>query len=132
MGAQVRDYVYRDPPSRAEGVRIGCTRYPPLRIRKKDYKRLNYMDVWLPLLAPSRSLLRWAAKRNRLEDTSDWNEFVRRYKREMSQTNARQTIRVLASLAKRTPISVGCFCDTKKCHAAILTKLIRAAAAGRF
>src|SRR5688500_11950144 len=105
---------------------------PPLRVRKKDYKRLNYMDVWLPTLAPSRSLLQWAGRHDPRYNLDDWKEFSRRYKNEMNRTDARQTIRALGALAKKTPIAVGCFCDHNRCHAVLLTKLIRAAAAGKF
>jgi uncharacterized protein YeaO (DUF488 family) len=46
----------------------------------------------------------------------------------MKATNPRQTISVLAALAQRTPISVGCYCHGEHCHRFELERLIRAAA----
>jgi len=39
-----------------EGLRIGTVRRPPRGVRKTQYARRNYFDVWLPELAPAR---RW-------------------------------------------------------------------------
>jgi uncharacterized protein YeaO (DUF488 family) len=50
----------------------------------------------------------------------------------MRKTDARQTIRVLAILAQKTPISLGCYCQDKHCHRFVLERLIRSAAAARF
>jgi uncharacterized protein YeaO (DUF488 family) len=50
----------------------------------------------------------------------------------MKKTDARQTIRVLAMLAQKTPISLGCYCQGKHCHRFVLERLIRSAAAARF
>ena len=35
-----------------EGLRLGTVRRPPRGVKKADYARLNYYDVWLPELAP--------------------------------------------------------------------------------
>ena len=97
----------------------------------RDPLHLDYMDVWLPTVAPSRELLSWARKHN-LQDPKVWKTYARRYRGEMSKTDARQTIRTLAELAKRTPISVGCYCPGQHCHRFELEKLIRAAAGDDF
>ena len=89
------------------------------------------MDVWLPILAPSPELLRWARGRG-LDDAKVWKTFARRYRTEMKKTDARQTIRMLAELAKRTPISVGCYCHGPHCHRFELERLIRAVAGDDF
>jgi uncharacterized protein YeaO (DUF488 family) len=60
-----------------------------------------------------------------------WRSYARRYRREMGKTDARQTIALLAQLARRTPLSLGCYCRTAHCHRFELARLIRAAAARR-
>jgi hypothetical protein len=42
-----------------EGLRIGTVRWPPRGVRKADYARRDYFDVWLPELAPSGRLVSW-------------------------------------------------------------------------
>ena len=131
MALRISNYCYRDKRRRGEGLRLGCARLPPRGVRPIDYARLNIMDVWLPTVAPSRQLLAWALRGN-LDGPKVWQTYVRRYKSEMKETNARQTIRALAQLAQRTPISVGCYCHGSHCHRFVLEDLIRQAAAGKF
>jgi uncharacterized protein YeaO (DUF488 family) len=127
MPLQLSNYSYRSKRRRGEGLRLGCTRYPPRGVRKHRYAAEDIMDVWLPTVAPSRELLSWIRKRD-VADARTWNSYIRRYRNEMKKTDARQTIRALARMAERTPISVGCYCRTDKCHRFTLEKLIRAAA----
>jgi uncharacterized protein YeaO (DUF488 family) len=127
MALQLSTYFYGSKRKRSEGLRLGCTRYPARGVPKKEYAERNIMDAWLPTVAPSRELLAWA-KANNLEDARTWKTFVTRYREEMKNTNARQTIAVLAELAKRTPISIGCYCHGEHCHRFELERLIRAAA----
>jgi uncharacterized protein YeaO (DUF488 family) len=124
---QLSNYSFRSKRRRGEGLRLGCTRYVARGVPKQDYAALDIMDVWLPTVAPSRELLTWA-RRNGLEDSKTWKTYVRRYRSEMKKTNARQTIQALAELAKRTPISIGCYCQSEHCHRFELEKLIRSAA----
>lgn len=103
-----------------EGLRIGTTRYLPRGVSKADYAALDYFDVYLPILAPSRDLLKWY----RASEPSV-QEFYRRYRREMKATDARQTIALLREVSLRTPIAVGCFCeDETRCHRTALAQLI--------
>jgi uncharacterized protein YeaO (DUF488 family) len=47
----------------------------------------------------------------------------------MKQPDSRHAIELLAAMAKRTPISIGCFCeDESHCHRSVLRKLIQQAA----
>lgn len=112
------------PRSKGEGVRIGAVRYLPRGVRKADYARRDFFDVWLPSLAPSRELLSEYKQSKMTPGT-----FFRRYRVEMEETEPRQTIALLASLARHTPLSVGCYCDDETlCHRSILGELIRNAA----
>ena len=112
------------PRRRNEGVRVGTVRRPPRGVRKQDYARRDYFDVWLPELAPSAPLVSWAlstpltAKR--------WAVFARRYRREMAQPAAQRLLALLAALSVQTNLSVGCYCeDESRCHRALLKQLLR-------
>jgi uncharacterized protein YeaO (DUF488 family) len=131
MRVCVSTYAYFDKRRRGEGLRIGCARYLVRGVKKNSYARRNIFDVWMPTVAPSRELVAWARQRD-FEDPKAWDIYSRRYAHEMKTSNSRQTIRVLAMVAKRTPISLGCYCRGKYCHRFILERLIRAAAAGKF
>ena len=113
---------------RGEGLRVGVVRYLPRGVKKQDYARLDYFDVWLPLLAPSRELFKWV----HADPTERWPTFVERYTREMlNHTDSHQAIQLLAKLAKQTRISIGCYCsDEAHCHRSILRKLIKQAMKG--
>ena len=47
------------PRQTGEGVRLGTVRRPPRGIRKADFARLNFYDVWVPELAPTEPLRKW-------------------------------------------------------------------------
>lgn len=103
-----------------EGLRIGTVRYLPRGVKTGDLARLGYFDVWLPILAPSRALLT-QYKNSAMTDRT----FFRRYRNEMKATDPRQVIRLLASLARHTPISICCYCeDEARCHRTVLAELI--------
>jgi uncharacterized protein YeaO (DUF488 family) len=121
-------YRAGDPRSPGEGLRIGTVRYLPRGVKKEDYARENYFDVWFPLLAPSAELLRWIRSLGP-DDDKNWAAFSRRYKAEMSKTDPRQAITLLAELSRTTSLSVGCFCvNESRCHRSLLLELIRQAA----
>ena len=129
MAPRIRTYQLGSKRKRGEGLRVGVVRYPPRGIRKADYARLNYYDVWIPLLAPSQELLHWIHSHD-ANDSAAWRIFARRYRNEMlNSTNSRQAIRLLAKVAQTTPIAIGCHCkDEQRCHRAILLKLVQDAA----
>ncbi|HUG68118.1 MAG TPA: DUF488 family protein [Pirellulaceae bacterium] len=55
--------------------------------------------------------------------TLSWSK---RYRGEIGKTDARQTIQLLAEMAHRTPISIGCYCGNEsRCHRSVLRSLIR-------
>src|SRR3954467_11145130 len=69
------------PRQRGEGVRLGTVRRPPRGVKKQDFGRLDYFDLWLPDLAPSASLVSSAQSAAWTEQR--WAAFARRYRREM-------------------------------------------------
>jgi uncharacterized protein YeaO (DUF488 family) len=111
-----------------EGVRLGTVRRPPRGVKKDDYGRRNFFDLWFPDLAPSPSLLSWA-RAQPLTD-SRWRMFARRYRREMAQPGPRRLISLLAALSRSSNFSVGCFCqDESRCHRSLLRELLSNAGA---
>lgn len=110
------------PRAKDEGLRLGTVRRPPRGVRKRDFARLDYYDVWLPLLAPSEPLVKAAlgAKTER-----QWTAFVRKYRKEMSAPGPRQTLDVLAALSAQSNFSLGCYCeDESRCHRSQLRDLL--------
>ncbi len=106
-----------------EGLRIGTVRRPPRGVRKSDYARRDFFDVWFPLLAPSEALLREAKSSG--GDARSWRHFVRRFRAEMSTPEAARSLDLLAALSHSTSFSVGCYCaDESHCHRSILRKLL--------
>lgn len=108
-----------------EGLRIGTVRRPPRGVRKEDYARLDYYDVWLPQLAPSADLVNWI--RERADSASSWKAFEKRYLRELSSPDNQRLLELLAALSRDTDFSVGCYCeDASKCHRSYLKKALAA------
>jgi uncharacterized protein YeaO (DUF488 family) len=105
------------PRARGEGLRLGTVRRPPRGVRKADYARRNYYDLWLPELAPSAALISRAEK--------NWNSFVRGYRREMRAPGAQRLLELLARLSHDANFSVGCYCEREeRCHRSILRELL--------
>ncbi|MDQ3333030.1 MAG: DUF488 family protein [Planctomycetota bacterium] len=121
MSLKLSTYRYGTARRRGEGLRIGTTRFLPRGVARQDYATLNYFDVWLPVLAPSRELLRWYR-----DGEPSVEDFYRRYRKQMRETDAKQAIALLREIASRTPIAVGCFCENEsRCHRRALEQLIR-------
>ena len=109
--------------SAREGLRIGTVRRPPRGVRKRDYAKLDYFDLWLPELAPSAPLVSYALSRP--FTPRRWALYAKRYRREMERPAARRLLAMLAALSKRTDFSVGCYCeDETRCHRSLLKKLL--------
>lgn len=116
------------PRSRGEGLRVGTVRFLPRGVKKEDYARLDYFDVWFPLLAPSAELLRWLKSREWSSEQVRWSKFREQYMAEMNKTDARQAIQLLAALSRATSLSIGCYCENESaCHRSILRELIQTA-----
>ncbi len=112
------------PRKKDEGIRIGTVRRPPRGVRKEEYAKRDYYDVWLPQIAPSTDLVRKARKT--LHTASGWRAFERQYIHELSSPDNARLIDLLAILSKGTDFSVGCYCeDESRCHRSILKKALR-------
>jgi uncharacterized protein YeaO (DUF488 family) len=106
------------PRARGEGLRLGTARRPPRGVKKSDYARRNFYDVWLPELAPSAGLIKQADK--------SWSRFVRGYRSEMRAAPAERLLTLLARLSRGTNFSVGCYCEREdRCHRSILKTLLK-------
>ncbi len=105
-----------------EGTRIGTVRRPPRGVRKQDYARGNWYDVWFPELAPSLPLMKKALA---AETTKEWDAFVRGFKREMAAPGPGRSLDLLAALSHTGDFSVGCYCENEaRCHRALLKELL--------
>jgi len=97
-------------------------------VKKEEYSRRNYFDVWLPELAPSAPLVSFALSQP--FTSARWTKYERRYKAEMHKPAAQHLIQVLAALSKQTNFSIGCYCeDESHCHRSILKQLLKDAGA---
>jgi uncharacterized protein YeaO (DUF488 family) len=106
-----------------EGLRIGTVRRPPRGVRKQDYAKRNYFDVWLPELAPSAPLVSWLFSKP--ITPGRWALYNKRYLKEMREPAASRLIALLAALSSQTNCSVGCYCeDESHCHRSILKELL--------
>ena len=86
-----------------EGLRVGTVRRPPRGVKKEDFGRLDYFDVWLPELSPPPDIVSWALS----EPWTDkrWAMFARKYRAQMAKPDARQkcSLMVLRSLQFPAP-----------------------------
>ena len=121
---RLRTFCQREPRKRGEGLRIGTSRRPPRGVRKADWD--EYFDVWFPILAPSANL----RQRYRRSHTMTFDACCAAYEREMLRSSeTRQAVELLAALALRMAISVGCNCESDdRCHRSRLRMLIERAA----
>jgi len=116
----VTSYRYGSPRPPGEGLRIGSARHLPRGVKRSDWQRGNYFDIWLPLVAPTSDLVADFKHRQ-----ITFPAFARHYRAQMKSPEPRHVIALLAAVARHTPISVGCFCeDESRCHRSILRQLI--------
>jgi uncharacterized protein YeaO (DUF488 family) len=112
------------PRHENEGPRLGTVRRPPRGVKKADYARQHWYDVWLPDLAPSAPLV--SAALGAGDDAAAWRRFERAYLAEMKKPQASRLLDVLALLSHHADFSVGCYCeDEGRCHRSILGRLLK-------
>ena len=116
------------PRKRGEGTRLGTARRPPRGVKKQDFARLDFYDVWVPDLAPTAELVSWTTA----EEWTDarWKRFTKAYHREMKDPRAQRLIALLAALSHDADFSVGCYCENEsRCHRSLLRQLLKDAGA---
>jgi len=116
------------PRSKGEGLRLGTVRRPPRGVKKADFAKRDYYDLWLPVLAPSQPLVTQAMQRAWTD--ARWARFKHGYEKEMRSPAPKQMLELLARLSHQTDFSVGCYCEHEnRCHRSILRQLLREAGA---
>ena len=116
------------PRKSTEGLRIGTVRRPPRGVPKAQFGKLNYYDVWLPMLSPSQHLVSFA--QHSRDDDRSWKIFERKFRAEMNQPDAARLLDLFATLSHHTNFAIGCYCENEsRCHRSILRKLLAARSA---
>ena len=112
------------PRARGEGLRIGTVRLLPRGVKKGDYAKRNFFDVWLPEVSPTRELVAYAQARPWTD--ARWAAFSKKYLREMRRPEAQRVIELLAALGTQTNFSIGCYCENPwRCHRSLLGELLQ-------
>ena len=115
------------PRKPGEGLRIGTVRRPPRGVKKSDFAKLDYYDVWFPNLSPTAELVHEALG---AADERAWAAFARKFRHEMGAPDRSRELDVLAALSHHTNFSVGCYCeDENRCHRSLLRELLKERAA---
>jgi uncharacterized protein YeaO (DUF488 family) len=116
------------PRTPGEGLRLGTVRRPPRGVKKEDYARRDFFDVWVPELAPPADLVSWALSEP--FTPGRWNRYARAYRAQMKKPAARRLLALLAAMSEDTNFSVGCYCaDESRCHRSLLRELLSEAGA---
>jgi uncharacterized protein YeaO (DUF488 family) len=111
------------PRHSSEGLRLGTVRRPPRGVKKSDFARRDFYDVWLPELAPSATMVSGAMSQEWTDGR--WKKFRATYMKAMREPNPRQLIALLAAMSRHTDFSVGCYCeDERRCHRSLLRELL--------
>jgi uncharacterized protein YeaO (DUF488 family) len=110
------------PRATGEGLRLGTVRRPPRGVKKEDFGRRDFYDVWLPTLSPSAALV---AEGLAVDDDKQWAAFKRKYEAEMKQPDASHLLDTLAALSHQTSFALGCYCENEqRCHRSLLRGLL--------
>jgi len=113
--------------ARGEGLRLGTVRRPPRGVPKERFAEDDWYDLFLPQLAPSAELVKFAQG---AASDREWREFEQRYRAEMKTPDNSRLLDLLAALSHATDFSVGCYCeDEARCHRSVLRRLLAERAA---
>jgi uncharacterized protein YeaO (DUF488 family) len=99
---------------KSDGLRILVDRLWPRGIKKENAK----IDVWLKEIAPSASLRKWFN-----HDPENWNEFVKRYKAELKQSQALHELNYFKREHKTITLLYAAH-DTEHNNAVVLQRLL--------
>jgi uncharacterized protein YeaO (DUF488 family) len=106
-----------------EGLRLGTVRRPPRGVKKQDFARLDFFDVWLPELAPPAEVVTWALSEP--WTAGRWETYARKYRSQLKRPMEQRLLALLAALSTRTSLSVGCYCeDESRCHRSLLRDML--------
>jgi uncharacterized protein YeaO (DUF488 family) len=106
-----------------EGLRLGTVRRPPRGVKKEDFATRDWFDLWLPDLAPTAAIVKWALSEP--WTAARWEKYARAYRREMRAPEQQRLIALLAALSKTSDFSIGCYCeDASHCHRSLLAELL--------
>ena len=94
------------PRGPGEGLRIGTVRRPPRGVSKDRYALDNWYDIWYPELSPTPELM---AQGKSSQSETEWNAFVRQFRKQMSEPAARRTLDLLSALSSSANFSLGCY-----------------------
>ena len=121
---KLKTFQIGSPPKPGQGLRISVTRFPPRGVPQARWRRDGYFDVWMPILGPSAELFKRI--RSAVDRRGDPAKLFDAYERElMRNAEVRGAVHLLAEIARRTPISIGCFCsDETRCHRSRLKAVI--------
>jgi uncharacterized protein YeaO (DUF488 family) len=106
-----------DDASPDDGVRVLVDRVWPRGVSKQR----AHLDEWLKTVAPSTALRSWYG-----HDAARFDEFTRRYKAELAESEQAEAFAHLKALAKDSPVTL--LTATKELElsqAAVLAKLLR-------
>jgi len=102
------------PKTRGDGLRILITRYYPRGIKK------THFDKWVRDLAPTKELLK-----EYKDEKIDWESFQTNFKKQMKDSESKNTIESLAKISNNKNITLLCYeKDDEHCHRHIVQKLI--------
>jgi uncharacterized protein YeaO (DUF488 family) len=105
-----------------EGLRIGTVRRPPRGVKKEDFAKRDFYDVWLPILSPTPQTIKLALA---AKTDAEWRKFIRRFRSEMARPDAAAALNVLAAMSQHANFSIGCYCeDESRCHRSVLRDLL--------
>ena len=110
------------PRATGEGTRIGTVRRPPRGVPKAEFASRDFYDVWYPLLAPTQELMTQGQQvPPGHEGDKDWQAFVKQFRKQLAEPEARRTLDLLAALSHHSAMSMGCYCeDEARCHRSVL------------
>lgn len=118
----IRILMLGSPRTKGEGIRLGTVRRPPRGVRKSEFAKRDFYDVWLPALSPSQKLVSFALQ---ARDDRQWKTFVRKFRTEMRDPEASRLLDLLAAMSHQTNFSLGCYCeDEGRCHRSVLRALL--------
>ncbi len=116
------------PRAPGEGIRLGTVRRPPRGVKKTDFAKRDYYDVWVPDAAPSAQLVSWALASPWTD--AKWKRYVREYRKEMKEPHAARLILLLAAMSSASDFAIGCYCeDETRCHRSLLREMLEDAGA---